>query len=158
MRTRHENNICAWALEQEQPSGERSKLVRVMEPNRKPPEPEVVLNYVSYGRNYPVTTRFDELKFFIKIDNLLKKLNYGNVAPEVLDFIKTIAILYAQKCRKQAVKRALKTTMCFLRDNGFIAVPFDKGLGICIMKKATYHEKLPLITESAQFLEFKEDT
>ena len=30
----------------------------------------------------------------------------------------------------------------YLRDNALIAVPFDKGVGFCVMKKSTYTEKL----------------
>ena len=30
----------------------------------------------------------------------------------------------------------------YLKDNGLLAVPFDKGVGFCVMKKETYEKKL----------------
>ena len=35
----------------------------------------------------------------------------------------------------------------YLRDNDLIAVPFDKGVGSCVMKKSTYAEKLEKVLE-----------
>ena len=85
-------------------------------------------------------------------------MSYGNAALEGWDNINATANLYSQNCRKQTLIRALKTTVCCLSGNGLVAAPFDKELGICIKKNATYHEKLRLITEGEQFVEFSQDT
>ena len=43
----------------------------------------------------------------------------------------------------------------YLNDNGLLAVPFDKGLGFCVMKKETYEEKLKDLLKAEQFSERK---
>ena len=42
-------------------------------------------------------------------------------------------------------------TKKYLKDNGLLAIPFDKGIGICIMKKETYESKLDDIINLPQF-------
>ena len=37
-----------------------------------------------------------------------------------------------------------------LRDNALIAVPFDKGVGFCVMKKSTYAEQLEKVLDCEQ--------
>ena len=39
----------------------------------------------------------------------------------------------------------------YLKNNQLVALPFDKGVGFCVMKKHTYYEKLTKLTESKQF-------
>ena len=38
--------------------------------------------------------------------------------------------------------RNIVITKKYLKDNALIAVPFDKGIGMCVMKKEAYNEKL----------------
>ena len=42
-------------------------------------------------------------------------------------------------------------TKRYLRDNKLLAVPFDKGIGICLMKSETYHDKMDDILRLPQF-------
>ena len=42
-------------------------------------------------------------------------------------------------------------TKRYLKDNDLLAIPFDKGVGICVMKKQTYHSKLDQIISLPQF-------
>ena len=42
--------------------------------------------------------------------------------------------------------------MKYLKDNGLLAVRFDKGVGFCIMRKQTYESKLESLLQSAQFV------
>ena len=44
-------------------------------------------------------------------------------------------------------------TKKYLKDNNLLAIPFDKGIGICIMKKTTYNTKLDAIIDLPQFEE-----
>ena len=39
----------------------------------------------------------------------------------------------------------------YLKQNNLLAVPFDKGIGICLMKKDTYYTKMKLLTDLPQF-------
>ena len=41
----------------------------------------------------------------------------------------------------------------YLKDNGLLTVPFDKGVGFCVMKKETYEKKLKDLLQAEQFSE-----
>ena len=45
-------------------------------------------------------------------------------------------------------------TKKYLKDNELLAVPFDKGIGICLMKINTYNNKMRGIIELPQFKKF----
>ena len=38
-----------------------------------------------------------------------------------------------------------------MKENNLLAVPFDKGIGICVTKKEAYHTKLNAILQLSQF-------
>ena len=40
----------------------------------------------------------------------------------------------------------------FLKEHDLLAVPFDKGIGICVMKASNYREKLGAILQLEQFV------
>ena len=42
-----------------------------------------------------------------------------------------------------------------LKDNGLLAVPFDKGVGFCVMEKETYEKNLKDLLQAEQFSERK---
>ena len=43
----------------------------------------------------------------------------------------------------------------YLKDNGLLAVPFDMGVGFCVLKKETCEKKLKDLLEAEQFSERK---
>lgn len=45
----------------------------------------------------------------------------------------------------------MKMTNKYLKENNLIALPFDKGIRICIMKVETYNNKMKTITDVPQF-------
>ena len=47
--------------------------------------------------------------------------------------------------------RNITLTKKCLKEHNLVAVPFDKGIGICIMKQETYHKKLVAILNLPQF-------
>ena len=42
-----------------------------------------------------------------------------------------------------------------MKDNGLLAVPFEKGVSFCVMKKETYEKKLKDLLQPEQFSEKK---
>ena len=54
--------------------------------------------------------------------------------------------------RQNLRDKAVEKTRKYLKDNGLLAVPFDKGVGFCIMRKQTYESKLEFLLQSAQFV------
>jgi len=63
--------------------------------------------------------------------------------------VKTLG--YIKKCNKMKPSRNIAMTNKYLKENDLLAVPFDKGVGTCIMKRSVYNEKLTQITELPQF-------
>ena len=53
--------------------------------------------------------------------------------------------------RETPFDRALAKVQKYLRDNALIAVPFDKSVGFCVMKRCTYKEKLEKVLDCEQF-------
>ena len=47
--------------------------------------------------------------------------------------------------------RNIQLTKRYLKENDLVAVPFDKGIGICVMKRQDYHRKLDDILNLPQF-------
>ena len=43
----------------------------------------------------------------------------------------------------------------YLKDNSLLTVPFDKGVGFCVMKKEKYEKKLKGLLQAEQFSERK---
>ena len=58
---------------------------------------------------------------------------------------------YIKACSEQKTPRNIKMTKRYLKDNKLLAVPFDKGVGICVMRKETYEKKLMDILRLNQF-------
>ena len=42
-----------------------------------------------------------------------------------------------------------------MKDNGLLAVPFDKGVSFCVIQKKTYQKKLKDLLHAEQFSERK---
>ena len=58
---------------------------------------------------------------------------------------------YIKKCKRLKSSRNITMTKKYLKDNNLLAVPFDKGIGIVVMKKEAYHSKLDVILKLPQF-------
>ena len=63
--------------------------------------------------------------------------------------MKTIS--YIKKCKKQKSSRNVQATKRYLKEQKLLAIPFDKGVGICLMKREDYEKKLDAILELPQF-------
>ena len=70
---------------------------------------------------------------------------------ELLTDINVKTLNYIKKCKSLKCSRNLMLTKKYLIDNDLLAIPFDKGVGICIMKKEVYHAKMKTILELPQF-------
>ena len=57
-----------------------------------------------------------------------------------------------KKVRQTSRDKAVEKTRKYLKNNGLLAVPFDKGVGFCLMRKQTYGTKLESLLQSAQFV------
>ena len=73
------------------------------------------------------------------------------VDEEVITDINIKTLSYIKNCEKQKSPRNLMLTRRYLKENQLLAVPFDKGIGICVMPTTTYDEKIKKITDLPQF-------
>ena len=58
---------------------------------------------------------------------------------------------YIKSCSKQKSPRNLLLTKRYFKEHDILAVPFDKGVGICLMKRDTYNSKMDDILKLDQF-------
>ena len=58
---------------------------------------------------------------------------------------------YIKKCKKAKSSRNITLTKKYLKQNELLAVPFDKGVGICVMKEKLYQNKMMDIIKLPQF-------
>ena len=61
---------------------------------------------------------------------------------DTLNDIKVAALKYVKSCSSQRTPRYIIMTKRYLREKDLLAVPFDKGNDICVMKRQTYISKL----------------
>ena len=61
---------------------------------------------------------------------------------------------YIKQCKKQKTPRHVTLTNLFLKTNDLLAVPFDKGIGFCIIPRKLYEEKLNPIINLPQFQKY----
>ena len=54
-------------------------------------------------------------------------------------------------CSKQKTPKNLLMTKKYLKERGLLAIPFDKGIGICLMKRETYENKMSDLLKLDQF-------
>ena len=76
---------------------------------------------------------------------------YIYVSKEIITDINIKTLDYIKKCKKIKCSKQIKLTKKYLKDNNLLAVPFDKGIGICVMKKETYFQKMDNIIQLPQF-------
>ena len=70
---------------------------------------------------------------------------------EVINDINAASMKYIQSCSSQKSPRNLIMAKKYLKDNNLVAVPFDKGVGFCVMKEQKYKDKLNDILKLDQF-------
>ena len=116
------------------------------------PVPKYVLDTLSMGPKNSVLTKFDPKCFLAEMDVLLNNLQNSDITNETINNINIATLKYVKNCSKQKIPRHVKMTNRFLKENALLAVPFDKGTGICVMKQNTYQEKMNDILSLSQFV------
>ena len=103
--------------------------------------PRWVREVLSFGPKHPVRDKFNEIHFLADIDRFLSELKLKRIPGEKLCEIEAAAKRYAKNVKQTPTDKGVEKARKYLRDNGLLAVPFDKGLGFCVIKKETYEEK-----------------
>lgn len=109
--------------------------------NYKQP-PKYVIETVALGPKNAVMQSFDKNEVLSELDDLLRFCRKQEVGEEVITDINVKTLTYIKNCKKQKTPRNVQMTRKYLKENDLLAVPFDKGIGICLMKTDTYNENL----------------
>jgi len=113
--------------------------------------PKYVLDTLSLGPKNSILDRFDQNTVLAELDSFVNFCNEREVPDNLITDINVKTLSYIKKCKKQNTSRNIMLTKKYLKEHNLLAVPFDKGVGICIMKKETYNRKLAAIYNLPQF-------
>ena len=145
----HNKKLYTLSQEQEKPLFNVTNTV--IAHNLDAPPPKYVMETLSLGPKNAVIEKFDPKDVFAELDNLLHYCKEKEVDKQIISDININTLQYVKKCKKQKNSRNIQMTKKYLKDNDLLAVPFDKGVGICVMKRCDYEKKLSKILELPQF-------
>ena len=114
--------------------------------------PQYVFDTLSLGPKNPVSDKFYEKEVLAEIDHLLNRLKSNGISKHVINDINITTTKYIRSCSNQRTLIHITMTKCYLKDNGLLVLPLDKGTGICVMKSDIYTEKLNEILNLEQFV------
>ena len=101
--------------------------------------PNYVLETLSLGPKNAVLDKFEPKDVLAELDGLINHCTENNISDQTITNINVKTLNYIKKCKKLKSSRHIQKTKTFLKENKFLAVPFDKGVGICLMSVETYH-------------------
>ena len=117
--------------------------------------PTYVMETLSLGPKNSVLDRFDPKEILVEVDRLLYHCKTKNIADEIITEINVKTLTYIKQCKKMKISKNIQLTKKYLKQNDLLAIPFDKGVGICVMKKSAYHEKMDKIIQLPQFEKYE---
>ena len=117
--------------------------------------PNWVQQVLALGPKYPVRDKFNETHFLADIDIFLSDLKNRKVPGEALCEIEAVAKAYAVRVKQTPSDKSVEKARKYLKSNGLVAVPHDKGVGFFVMRKDTYENKLSETLDSNQFSKSK---
>ena len=149
VRTKHEKKLKHLSYSQEKPLFNVINTVKTCDIDIN--IPKYVLQTLSMGPRSPSFDKFDEKDVLAELDSFLNFCKNKPVPDSVLTDLNVKTLDYIKTCNKQVTPRNITMTKKFLKQNDLLAVPFDKGIGFCIMPRATYEKKLNPIINLPQF-------
>ena len=112
--------------------------------------PKYVMETLSLGPKNAVLENFNRNDVLAELDKLLSFCKDKNVSNDLMTDINIKTLTYIKNCSKQKSPRNIQMTKKYLKDHNLLVVPFDKGIGICLMKRV-YNNKLNDIIQLPQF-------
>ena len=151
--SKHNRKLAILSEEQERPLFNVQNTVVICGLDVRPPA--YVMETLSLGPRNAVLDHFEPRDVLAEVDGLLNHCKSNNVAEETITDINIKTLAYIKRCKKMKSSRNIQMTKRYLKENDLLAIPFDKGVGMCIMKKTTYHEKMDTIINLPQFEKFE---
>jgi len=146
---RHNKKLCVLSEEQERPLFSVQNTVIQCELDH--PLLNYIINTLSLGPKNAVLDKFNPREVLAEVDGLLQYCESKNVDRDTVTAINVRTLNYIKKYKKLKESRNIKLTKQYLKEHDLLAVPFDKGIGICVMKTTDYHAKLNSILQLPQF-------
>ena len=113
--------------------------------------PYYVLETLSLRPKNAVLDKFDPKDILVELDKFLNFCKSKVVSEETITDINVKTLNYIKSCKKMKTSRNILLTQKYLKENNLLAIPFDKGIGICVMGKKTYESKMNSIINLPQF-------
>ena len=145
----HSKKLERLSEEQERPLFNVGNTVVLHQLDTVPPQ--YVIDTLSLGPKNPVLDRFNPKDVLAEVDLLLEHCKRYNVSQTVITDINLKTLNYIKKCKKLKSSRNITMTSKYLKQNDLLAIPFDKGVGICVMKREVYNQKVDAIIQLPQF-------
>ena len=100
------------------------------------------MDTLALGPRNPTVDKFDKNSVFSELDNLIRFCRNRNINEDMITDINVKTLSYIKQCNKQKSSISIQMTKKYLKDNKLIAIPFDKGIRICVMSIENYSSKL----------------
>ena len=150
VKSTHTKKLKMLSSEQNRPLFEVHDTVKLCDLDIQPPR--YVLDTLALGPRNAVLDKFNEKDVLAEIDSLLAHCSQTGTSNDIMNNINVATFKYIKACSSQKSPRNLVATQKFLKEHDLLAVPFDKGVGICLMKKDTCKKKLNDILNLDQFV------
>ena len=147
--TTHNKKLLKLSTAQEQPLFNVKNTVLTYELDVNPPS--YVMETLALGPKNAVLDKFNPHDALAELDMLLNYCKANGVSDETITYINVKTLTYINKCKQLKPSRNLIMPKKYLTANNLVAVLFDKGIGICIMKREMYQKKLDVILNLPQF-------
>ena len=145
----HKKKLEWLSNRQQRPLFDVQDTVKIADKDIHPPQ--YVIDTLALGPKNAVLDNFDPKDTLAQIDSLLYQCKRNQVSEDIMNEINVATFKYIKACSEQKTPRNIKMTKRYLKDNKLLAVPFDKGVGICVMRKETFEKKLMDILRLSQF-------
>ena len=153
VRETHQKKLMKLSERQDRPLGKQGEgSVRALDDVELP---NCVQQVLALGPKHLVRDKFNETHFLADIDIFLSDLKNRKLPGDALCEIEAVAKAYAKKVKQTPSDKGVEKTRKYLKSNGLVAVPYDKAVGFCVMRKETYEKKLSETLDSNQFSKSK---
>ena len=152
-QTTHSKKLCQLSEEQNKPLFRVENTVKLCDLDETPPK--YVLETLSLGPKNSVLNKFDPKDILTELDCFLEFCNKKGIQNETITEINMKTLNYIKKCKKMKESRQVILTKKYLKEKSLLAIPFDKGVGICLMTVDTYKKKMDSLIKLPQFKKYQ---
>ena len=142
-KARHQRKIENASAMQDQPLLNTTDYLTILDDIKVP---DFVRELLRYGPKHPCRTS--------NIDLLLERASMEKLHQDALNKINALMMGYVMNCKYRKPDKYIKSTRQWLKDQGILAVPYDKGTGFCLMKAETYNHKVRKLLEGPPVCSF----